>query len=790
MKSREGSVIVRAAAVLLAFGSVVSVAVPSLSPAAGNRPATVHAYEVRDVPKRRVYIPCQSASEDEIIALRRRLIHAGAEKVNLFFPSVIVCEMAVDRTPEDMIGDPRFSCIDESQIDAGSSPSVPDAVRAIRSCYERAAMLASNPALAAPDGFEDRVLIVPPERVAASTSYVVDGSGPSLVAERNMVQNSEFMIGDILIRLVYPESRGVSENSEDWTDKELRDVNQGAVSGALAFQERFDYLPMDFVFTTHQRIETRYEPIQHNMNDDAGTWIFDVMETLGYGIYRDAGLMTHTFNNDGRRRFGTDWVYTAFIADSRNEPGNIFSGRSGGAGYTAYANLGGPYLVIPFPAGANNPNGITEILLFSQIFQHEMVHIFWGLDEYPAAPSDCGSHTGYLDFDNRNKLTQFQDEPVRGCPDYVNCLMWNARAAESDGRPICFFTAGQIGVVDVNENGIPDVFDRAPTLEFEGAPAETVATPDITVKMKAISLAVPNINPFHKDPIDYAAPLKDATLTVDGVGSTPLKPIDGRWDEGEEDLTFALQGLAAGLTRIQVRVRNVFGATSAQIVKEIYFIGVKFAHFSVIVNRDRIDVDWQTVGETFGARFDLYRIESGPSEGDPVLVWADAKPENPGALFQHFSYDDTDITAGHEYAYYIIGDGETPDFETHSNVLKVKAMLPMASGEAVSHVAPNPFRETTTISIDVPKTFDSDDVDDYAASSAIPREVPTDVTIDVYDVTGRRVKEIYAGKMFSRVETFVWDGTNSQNERIPSGIYFVRARAGSVQEVRKVVVVR
>jgi hypothetical protein len=526
------------------------------------------------------------------------------------------------------------------------------------------------------------------------------------------------------------------------------------------------------------------------------------MSRLGYGGPKDVALAVHNYNEDGRKRFGTDWVYTAFIANSRNEPGHVFSGSVGGAGYTAYANLGGPYLVQPFPAGAVNPNYLSEVDLFSKIFQHEMVHIFWGLDEYTAAISDCHSLSGYLRYPNKNKLSVSPDGTVGGCfRDYFNCLMWNSRASEEEGRPICYYTAGQIGTIDANENGIPDVFDRGPTVIFEGPEVEYVKDPNITLRMTAKSLAVANQNPMHDNPKDYAAPLKDAVLSIDGVGEIRLDPDDGRWNEVEEELTFGLHGLSGGLTRVQVRARNAFGKGSGTIEKRIYFLGLKFETFDFRVERDFIETTWQTVGETFGAQVDLYRIALDGENSQPVLVLAGAQPENPGELFQNYRFEDRDITPGHRYRYYVKGwfdwtwtapDPDTTEtITTTSSTFEVRAMLPMNQGQYVSSVAPNPFRETTTISIDVPKSFVESNVNDSRGIGfGIRREVPTEVAISVYDVKGRHVTEIFAGSMFSRVETFTWDGTNANNERVPSGVYFLKATAGTVQDVKKVVVVR
>ena len=60
----------------------------------------------------------------------------------------------------------------------------------------------------------------------------------------------------------------------------------------------------------------------------------------------------------------------------------------------------------------------------------------------------------------------------------------------------------------------------------------------------------------------------------------------------------------------------------------------------------------------------------------------------------------------------------------------------------------------------------------------------------VYDVQGRLVKKVYQGSFYGRIQTFTWDGTNGSNVRVPSGVYFVKARAGGVNEVKKVVLVR
>jgi len=327
--------------------------------------------------------------------------------------------------------------------------------------------------------------------------------------------------------LVFPESNGgVDVNTEDWSDTELSGAISGAIAAMLAYQQRFSFMPMNFIFRTYEKVATRYEPISHNWTTD-DLWIKDTMRNLGYDYEDEVGAV-HQFNNYGKKRYGTDWVFTAFTANSENSHKHRFNTTD----YTAYAILGGPYFVMPYPAG-ENPYSIDEVLLYSQIFQHESAHIFWALDEYPSAAGGCEARSGYLNVPNRNKLWYGPNGELASCQETVPCIMNIAK--EDLGRPVCGYTAGQMGLV-LTRLGVPKIFDSAPTVEFENAKIETVMTEDMTIRLKAVSTAVLNQNPFQSPDarISYAAPLKDATFNLDGVGNIMIFPEDGRWDEIEE----------------------------------------------------------------------------------------------------------------------------------------------------------------------------------------------------------------------------------------------------------------
>ncbi|MCC6653360.1 MAG: VCBS repeat-containing protein [Candidatus Eisenbacteria bacterium] len=59
----------------------------------------------------------------------------------------------------------------------------------------------------------------------------------------------------------------------------------------------------------------------------------------------------------------------------------------------------------------------------------------------------------------------------------------------------------------------------------------------------------------------------------------------------------------------------------------------------------------------------------------------------------------------------------------------------------------------------------------------------------VFDVAGRRTRELAVGRIVAGVHQLSWDGTDSKGSRMPAGVYFVRARLqGAHYEDRKVLV--
>ncbi len=84
---------------------------------------------------------------------------------------------------------------------------------------------------------------------------------------------------------------------------------------------------------------------------------------------------------------------------------------------------------------------------------------------------------------------------------------------------------------------------------------------------------------------------------------------------------------------------------------------------------------------------------------------------------------------------------------------------------------PNPFNPATQIRFDVTRD-------------------ETYVRLEVYDVSGRRVRSLVEGEMRPGTHVVTWDGRNEQGRRVSSGVYLCRLVSGNVVNTRKMVLLK
>ncbi|MDB4699124.1 T9SS type A sorting domain-containing protein, partial [Candidatus Latescibacteria bacterium] len=94
--------------------------------------------------------------------------------------------------------------------------------------------------------------------------------------------------------------------------------------------------------------------------------------------------------------------------------------------------------------------------------------------------------------------------------------------------------------------------------------------------------------------------------------------------------------------------------------------------------------------------------------------------------------------------------------------------LPQVSGAEQNY--PNPFNGATTIAYHVKQ--------------------PGLVRLEVYDISGQRVRELTSGFHATGSYRAVWDGHDASGRNAASGVYFYALRVGEMHEVKKMLYVK
>ena len=191
---------------------------------------------------------------------------------------------------------------------------------------------------------------------------------------------------------------------------------------------------------------------------------------------------------------------------------------------------------------------------------------------------------------------------------------------------------------------------------------------------------------------------------------------------------------------------------------------------------------------------DGYEDAVGAQFGSGFVVWlggqyvngtSDYLQGNPGyenygyslvtGDFNADGYDDIAVAASHEYApqpygnftgyVWVYGGNAQLADTTVDNDDPVEAEPPW-----VMSVYPNPFNPSTTIAFSIPET--------------------TQTRVSIYNSKGQRVIDLLDADLPQGDHSLVWDGRDTNNRDVASGIYFIKLEAGGKTSIRKAMLVK
>ena len=145
------------------------------------------------------------------------------------------------------------------------------------------------------------------------------------------------------------------------------------------------------------------------------------------------------------------------------------------------------------------------------------------------------------------------------------------------------------------------------------------------------------------------------------------------------------------------------------------------------------------------------------------------------------TYIDHDTSPGNDnYLHYkILAQNVTADIISEfTNELTTRAIYQLSKSKnellvvlpneySLKRPFPNPFNPTTTLSFDLPE--------------AAP------VTLQIYDILGRKVWEYEQNSFNTGSYEIVWDGSNNYGQQVAAGVYIIRMTTPEFSSQQKVV---
>ncbi|UCF06063.1 MAG: T9SS type A sorting domain-containing protein, partial [bacterium] len=189
-------------------------------------------------------------------------------------------------------------------------------------------------------------------------------------------------------------------------------------------------------------------------------------------------------------------------------------------------------------------------------------------------------------------------------------------------------------------------------------------------------------------------------------------------------------------------------------------VGTMLEHYAAEYSGAGIELNWRLSTPAEESRFIILR-----TEGDNNLFTAIENPdiESDGTDFR---FVDENIGAGFSYRYrveYLSEEGRKLLFETGP------VFVPAVS-YYLSQNRPNPFNPVTEIVYSLPEA--------------------AHVTIEIFDVKGRRIKCLVDRYVQAGTHSTVWNGLDEENKSVASGIYFYSMKAGKWTGARKMILIR
>lgn len=192
---------------------------------------------------------------------------------------------------------------------------------------------------------------------------------------------------------------------------------------------------------------------------------------------------------------------------------------------------------------------------------------------------------------------------------------------------------------------------------------------------------------------------------------------------------------------------------------------VELAAFSAEFKNNRVHLLWQTKSETNNFGFKVQRKVKAEWETIGFIPGKGTSSETQN--YQFWDAQGLKNSSGSEIQYRLKQLDNDGSF-AFSKVVQVQVNAPRQYQLFRNY--PNPFNPETTISFSLPQA--------------------SFVSLKIYNVNGSVLKTLTNAYQTAGVHKVKWDGTTENGQKLSSGIYFYKLKAGSFSQIKKLILVR
>ncbi len=196
---------------------------------------------------------------------------------------------------------------------------------------------------------------------------------------------------------------------------------------------------------------------------------------------------------------------------------------------------------------------------------------------------------------------------------------------------------------------------------------------------------------------------------------------------------------------------------------------IELSSFTAIAGNGQVTLKWTTGSEINNEAFLLERSE----DNEDYVQIAQICGQGSSSKGHEYEFVDQNVTAGKTY-YYRLANRNYSGIITYHQTISITASKELPGKFALYPNYPNPFNPETTIRFDVPTT-----------GSELKQ-----VKLVIFNSLGQLVKTLYDEAFSGGEYEIKWDGKDSRDVILPSGVYFIHFQSADFVRTRKMVLLR